>query len=277
MSHGFLLRTRFKPQRLPFHGLSPREKASRQGVCMEFKALQGLSDDDLKLLQIEVKKLLTYRKIKKKSNKIQKQKLMHGSDRENYIQDINKTIIEYNSSHFLIPPCVHSKRKIHAGFPYLPALLKQDWSHLFNSSSYSTEPVFYVYAHINPDTPQITTSNDSGGVYSGMPFYIGKGTGDRAYDLKRNQGHGKILNKLLARGYTKDDLVKIIFNDLTEAKAFEIESKLIYFFGTVYGHEKGVLYNLDTPSTPKFIGNMKQMMLNIQTTQNKAESCNEAI
>ena len=40
----------------------------------------------------------------------------------------------------------------------------------------------------------------------------------------------------------------------------ELESKLIYFFGTVYERDKGsCLYNLDTSVRPEFAGEMQRL------------------
>jgi len=69
--------------------------------------------------------------------------------------------------------------------------------------------------------------------------------------LKRNQGHGIELNQLLNRGNTPEQIVCIIKDGLSEAEALEIESKLIYFFGTKFErHRRGILVNLDMPSRP---------------------------
>jgi hypothetical protein len=85
------------------------------------------------------------------------------------------------------------------------------------------------------------------------PFYIGKGTIERAYCLKRNQGHGLRLKELLGHGVEKNELVKIICNNLPEAKAFELESTLIYYFGTTYEPNRaGILLNLDASLRPDF-------------------------
>lgn len=143
---------------------------------------------------------------------------------------------------------------------YLPMLIKQDWSHLFYGGD-ETEK-YYVYAHVDPRDRIFVSGNASGGNYGGKPFYIGKGVDRRAFDLKRNQGHGKIIKSILEDGYSETDIVKILFSGLTEAKAFEYESKLIYFFGTVYQQDRihGQLYNLDVPKTPDFKGPMSKLI-----------------
>ena len=86
-----------------------------------------------------------------------------------------------------------------------------------------------------------------------LPFYIGKGTIDRAYCLKRNQGHGFRLKELFDQGAERSEIVKVIGQNLPEAKAFELEAKVIYYFGTIYEpNRNGILLNLDTGLRPDF-------------------------
>lgn len=136
---------------------------------------------------------------------------------------------------------------------YYDELLEQDWSHLFKGGDLT--PKYYVYAHINPSEKSMILHEERSKEinFEGTPFYIGKGCNDRAYDLKRNQGHGEILKSLKKSGYNQDKIVKILFENLTEDQAFEIESKLIYFFGTIYERGRhGMLVNLDIPARPDF-------------------------
>ena len=69
-----------------------------------------------------------------------------------------------------------------------------------------TNKKFYVYAHYRLDTME--------------PFYIGKGSGERAYDLKRNKIHDAISAKY---GHA----VVILADNLTEKQAFKYEKKAI--------------------------------------------------
>lgn len=172
--------------------------------------------------------------------------------------EYKKDIFEYNSSNLLAIP-KHRTKKYTGLSKFFPALLSQDWSHLYFGGDES--PKYYVYVHVDQTKAIFVTTKECGGNYGGAPFYVGKGCGDRAFDLNRNQGHGKILKQLLAKGLEKKDIVKIVFDGLTEAKAFEIEAKLIYFFGTIYDKnitKQGCLYNLDIPKIPEFVGEMKE-------------------
>jgi hypothetical protein len=120
-----------------------------------------------------------------------------------------------------------------------------------------------IYAHIDPRYPKediFITTEDCGGNYGGRPLYIGKGTGRRAHDLKRNEGHGKIIKEILKSDFPSISIVKIIFDGLSEQKALEMEAKLIYFFGVRYSKKRpGWLINLSEPPTPKFEGIMRKM------------------
>ena len=138
---------------------------------------------------------------------------------------------------------------------YLPALWDQDWSSIFPESE-ATDERFYVYAHVDPSGSCVVAERRCGGNFGGMPFYIGKGTGNRAYDLKRNQAHGKRIKSVLDQGFNPDDIVKIVADGLTSSKALEIESKLILLFGTEYETPKGSLVNLDVPPRPEPTGHM---------------------
>lgn len=151
------------------------------------------------------------------------------------------------------------KKSVHPSMklPYLRALLCQDWSHLF-PSELDESPRYYVYAHVMPGVQIFTASAEFGGNWGGMPFYIGKGCGDRAHHLKRNQAHGQYIAKALKAGFSPQNIVKIISDGLTEKQAYEIEAKYIYFFGTVYEDKLGVLVNLNLSSRPKFTAAMSK-------------------
>jgi hypothetical protein len=131
---------------------------------------------------------------------------------------------------------------------FLRKILDEDWSYLFEGSE---EKKFYVYAHVKPNRQRIVLNHEKLSFdMKALPFYIGKGTGDRAYDLKRNEGHGVTLKELKQSGHTKDEIVVILKDNLTEAEALALESQLIFFFGTKFETQKGILVNLDVPKRP---------------------------
>ena len=85
----------------------------------------------------------------------------------------------------------------------------------------SLEPIFYVYAYYVLGEEE--------------PFYIGKGSGDRAYkhlmacNLKRGtMFYCRLINLL---GQEIKPIVKILHENLTEVEAFNIETELIAQYG----------------------------------------------
>lgn len=76
-------------------------------------------------------------------------------------------------------------------------------------------PEFYVYEHWRSDT--------------NLPFYVGKGKGKRAFCLEqRNYKHRKISSGLKKLGLAVE--VKILYENLTEERAFSLEVGLIAFW-----------------------------------------------
>lgn len=77
--------------------------------------------------------------------------------------------------------------------------------------------VFYVYDHWRPD--------------KGACFYVGKGKGKRAWDLKnqRNRYHKAITSKLISLGLAVD--VRIVISGLSSATALSLEIDRISMYG----------------------------------------------
>lgn len=168
---------------------------------------------------------------------------------------LNKEISRFNRQSFRSVP--YMEEKIQHRLKYVKDLSLQDWSSLFLSYENESKD-FYVYAHVDPQARVIVVNKPLGNL-GGTPFYIGKGKGNRAWDLKRNQGHGKAIKKVLDAGFPKESIVKIIKDGISEREAMELESKLIYFFSTLYENPKGgCLYNLDLSKRPDFIGEMQK-------------------
>jgi hypothetical protein len=119
-------------------------------------------------------------------------------------------------------------------------------SDMYTSHNLSDNKNYYVYAHCDPffklkaDTNgKIAFASTLGLCY--LPFYIGKGEGNRAHDLNRNESHRK-KRQFIEKSNKTIQVVKIKDN-LTEKEALMLESKLIDIFGlTSFG---GWLVNLD--------------------------------
>lgn len=77
-------------------------------------------------------------------------------------------------------------------------------------------PSFYVYAYIR--------SKDSVTANAGTPYYIGKGSGRRAWEQHRRKNKGVWTPK-------NKNFIVIISCDLTEVGSFAIERKLIRIWG----------------------------------------------
>ncbi len=77
--------------------------------------------------------------------------------------------------------------------------------------------IFYVYEHWRPDT--------------GACFYVGKGKGKRAWDIKnqRNRYHKAITSKLISLGMAID--VRIVMRDLSAETAYALEIDRIALYG----------------------------------------------
>ena len=131
---------------------------------------------------------------------------------------------------------------------YLPDLIAADWTDLYPHYLMSQERKFYVYAHVDISAGIVDLGEF---VLKGLPFYIGKGAGNRAFDLKRNEGHGAELRSMRAQGRMAEEIVQILKSEMTEQEALCYEAKLIHFFGTRFdGVKNGLLVNLTKPVTP---------------------------
>lgn len=129
-------------------------------------------------------------------------------------------------------------------------LMAQDWLQYFPVGD--EERRYYVYMHLEPsDDVWMVKSASIKFEAAGVPFYIGKGTGQRAFQLTRNDGHGAILRRLKRAGVDPSKIVKIVADGLTERESLALEAKLVHFFGSRYDtDDPGLLVNLRTDDGP---------------------------
>lgn len=139
--------------------------------------------------------------------------------------------------------------RVHAGkvLPLIEHMLATDLSSIYGKAEGSRD--FYVYVHCDP-TVRLNVAADLRHVILAsklklktVPFYVGKGTGDRCFVLNRNEGHRKVRGTILARGIDID-VVKVA-DGLTEHEALALEAKLIDILGIRHLAREGILVNLD--------------------------------
>lgn len=209
--------------------------------------IASASDEDLKNISKIINREITnreFRRVKRDCLKVE----------HNAPPNFDPEATKKNSESLLsFPTRAH---KLTTRYRYFFSMIDQDWSCVYPRETEIGD--YYVYAHVDPSAKRFAPGEGYGGDYKGFPFYIGKGIGVRAFDLKRNQGHGKKIKELLEGGWNREEIVHIAFSGLSEQKAYEYESKLIYMFGSIYESERkhATLYNLDIPRTPEFVGEM---------------------
>ena len=170
----------------------------------------------------------------------------------NSVDEVSKLFQDIKSRYCEIIPNRISKKERHRRvIDACTKIINTDIQHLYSSILLDEKKDYYVYAHL--DTSKkiaigfngITTFAATLGMgYS--PFYIGKGTGNRCYEVNRNETHRKIKQKLSDVG--KEIEVIKLFENISEKEALSYESKLIDIFGLVpYG---GRLTNLDEGLLP---------------------------
>jgi hypothetical protein len=131
-------------------------------------------------------------------------------------------------------------------------IMEEDWSHLFLENLNQQELKYCVYIHCDPFSKNKIKNFNGVLPLNGLPFYVGKGTEDRAASLNRNEIHRNMIDTLFRKGAKKENIICIPFKNLKENEAFEIESKLIFFFGTIFDNTRrnGILVNINTPNNP---------------------------
>jgi|SRR5271157_1017004 len=131
--------------------------------------------------------------------------------------------------------------------PELENMLALDLSTIYGVSS--ADRSYYVYVHCDPTKGLDVRNNLKHLLLASKfglkhePFYVGKGTGNRAEELSRNDGHRKIRARLTQLG--KEVEVVRIAVDLSEEESLALESKFIDILGIRSFGQNGILVNLD--------------------------------
>lgn len=108
---------------------------------------------------------------------------------------------------------------------------------------------YYVYTWTDPRTNEI--------------FYIGKGRGNRAYNIHHNLRCENKRKRILNCGYTNNQIVTIIRENLSEQQSLDIEEKLINKYKII--EEGGTLFNYRTKGLKS--GSWKKIRLKKITNQ----------
>lgn len=116
---------------------------------------------------------------------------------------------------------------------------------------------YYVYFHCNP-LLGLDVKNNIKHLFLALkypnlkhvPFYVGKGKGNRYLDLSRNGNHRKVRQQLIQ--FKKDIVPIVIESDLTESQSLSKESALIDILGLQCYSKHGMLVNLDEGDNSKF-------------------------
>ena len=131
-------------------------------------------------------------------------------------------------------------------------IMQADISEVYTNKLLDSNPKYYVYAHLNEGkkiavgSSGVTTFAATLGM-AFFPFYVGKGTGNRCYDLSRNETHRKVRDRLNL--FDSNISTIKLFQNLSESEALQIESKLIDIFGLMV--DGGMLANLDEGLHPE--------------------------
>jgi hypothetical protein len=236
----------------------------------EYELITGLTDFQLRTLytearhQMKVRKLLIYdAKQDLYVPNLNPKQIYHGPKTQK--ESVNILINERSSES---TQWEFTKKMTRQNPSIITQWLKEDWSHLW-SENLDEQRRYYVYYHCDVESSPICftnmVKNDLVKVnFVGTPFYIGKGTGDRYLSLHgRCSAHVQRIRFFESMGHTINSMSYVLIDGLTEREAFEIESKLIAFFGCMaevptskryfHGGSGGTLVNSDIGKRPDWI------------------------
>jgi len=236
----------------------------------EFELVKGLNDRLLRVLynevrhQMKMRKLLIYDAERHEFVPNYPQNNTHEHSRKQ--QESTNMLFENRHKGSLTGP--YKKKLLGRHRSILIDWLQEDWSDLFTDGCDKNRK-YYVYYHCDPTSDRLVytdgVSEDPIKVrFTGKPFYIGKGCGDRFTNLySRNTSHLQRVRYFESQGYPITHFSFILCDNLTEREALEMESKLIAFFGCMaevpankrylHGGQGGMLINSDIGRRPYWI------------------------
>jgi hypothetical protein len=263
-------------------------------MVYEYELIRGLTDFQLRTLYKETRHQMKVRKL-----------LIYDSKQDMYVPNaVNKKtdvnakppkisvniLVENRSSE-----CVDwefTKKMTRKNPSIITTWLKEDWSHLW-PEYLDEERKYYVYYHCDVESEPLCFTNmvrkDLVKLnFAGMPFYIGKGTGDRYLSLHaRSSAHVQRVRFFESMGYTMESLSYILVDNLTEREALEIESKLIAFFGCMaevptnkpyfHGGCGGTLVNSDIGKRPDWVKKIISQMMERAKESRMAKNAHKAM
>jgi hypothetical protein len=159
-------------------------------------------------------------------------------------------------------------------FEYI--MINNDWDVLYKELD--TKRDYYVYIHSDISMQSMYVKTSLGNYFfNGVPFYVGKGIGNRLNELSgRGKFHIEKYKKIM--GLEEKDRQRAIYKiaeNLTEREALILESKLITYFGCVNqinpkelhftGRNGGLLINRDPTNVPKWVFEINKKITFIKT------------
>ncbi len=140
--------------------------------------------------------------------------------------------------------------------PICESIYNCDISSIYLNGNLNTDLKYYVYAHCYPERgldirnpKHLFLAQRFSPMLKNVPFYIGKGVGDRFLIEERNDSYAKIRKKIKSQN-KEVEKVKLICG-ISEIDAFAYESKLIDILGLISLSQKyGLLVNLDEGKDP---------------------------
>ncbi|QGT52238.1 homing endonuclease [Vibrio phage MZH0603] len=184
-------------------------------------------------------------------------------------KELKRMVQSRKTQEYKTPLFDRGKVKRMSNHSVLIDFLEEDWSYLFDGA-YDEAEDYYVYYHTDCRKPNMRfRKGDKSVTFTGRPFYIGKGKGQRYKSKNRSRSHLSIINNITSTGMDDDSIYHIYQSGLNEKQALELEAKLITFFGCsselcrnrahFHGMKGGLLINNDPAKRPDDVTRMMKI------------------